>query len=226
MKLLALETATEACSAALLVDQTVQMRHEIAPRRHTELILPMCQSLLEEAGLVLAQLDAIVFGRGPGSFTGVRIAAGVAQGLALAHDLPVVPISTLAALAQTAVADAQGCDIIAALDARMQEVYVGFFKLDEISLAYTIGNEHVYRPAQVTLPYKGAWFGVGPGFASYPLLQWVGLNTPLKGVNESRLPHAQAVAWLGARAFTQGEVVAPDQAMPVYLRDTVAQIPR
>jgi tRNA threonylcarbamoyladenosine biosynthesis protein TsaB len=127
MKLLALDTATEACSAAVWVDGTVLERYELAPRRHAALILPMIEAVLAEANLSPLQLDAIAFGRGPGAFTGVRIAVGIAQGIAFAADLPVIPISTLAALALGAAQETGYSRIAAALDARMGEVYWGVY---------------------------------------------------------------------------------------------------
>ena len=126
MKLLAFETATEACSVALYLDGEVRERFEVAPRRHAELALPMAQALLDEAGIARAQLDAIAVGRGPGAFTGVRLAIALAQGIALALDRPVVPVSTLAVLAAGAPADGPA-RILAAIDARMGEVYAGAF---------------------------------------------------------------------------------------------------
>ena len=129
MKILALDTATEACSAALLIDGEIRERFEIAPRAHARLLLPMLEDLLAEAGLKPAQLDAIAFGRGPGSFTGLRIAASVAQGIAFAADLPVLPVSTLAALAWPALRAARADQVFAAIDARMGEIYCAGFGL-------------------------------------------------------------------------------------------------
>jgi tRNA threonylcarbamoyladenosine biosynthesis protein TsaB len=122
MKLLAIDTATEACSAAIYIDGETVQRYRIAPREHSHIILPMIDELLAETGCYLSAMSAIAFGRGPGSFMGVRIAAGVTQGIAFAHDLPVVPVSTLAAIAQTAHVQTQAEKVLAAIDARMNEV--------------------------------------------------------------------------------------------------------
>ncbi|MGB5065729.1 MAG: tRNA (adenosine(37)-N6)-threonylcarbamoyltransferase complex dimerization subunit type 1 TsaB, partial [Candidatus Competibacter sp.] len=146
MKLLALDTATDACSAAVWVDGVVHERYELAPRRHAALILPMIEAVLAEAGLRPAQLDAVAFGRGPGAFTGVRIAVGIAQGIAFAADLPVVPVSTLAALALGVGRETGHARLAVALDARMSEVYWGTYVVtaDDAEL---LGEERVCAPA-------------------------------------------------------------------------------
>ena len=165
MKLLALETATEACSVAVLVDGELRERFDIAPRRHAELTLPWAEQLLAEAGVARSQLDAIAVGRGPGAFTGVRLAIAVAQGIALALDRPVVPVSTLAALAMRAPA-CDGDRVLAAIDARMGEVYVAGYGRhgDEWTV---LGEEVVASPDAVILPGDaGGWLGVGTGFAA------------------------------------------------------------
>src|SRR6476659_5161 len=142
MKLLAFETATEACSVALWIDGDIHERFELAPRRHAELALPWAQALLSECGVARSQLDAIAVGRGPGAFTGVRLAVALAQGIALALDRPVVPVSTLAALAM----QAQGERILAAIDARMGEIYVAAFRRDGHSVI-PASDEVVIAPA-------------------------------------------------------------------------------
>ncbi|HDP89812.1 MAG TPA: tRNA (adenosine(37)-N6)-threonylcarbamoyltransferase complex dimerization subunit type 1 TsaB, partial [Thioalkalivibrio sp.] len=152
MKILAIDTATDACSAALFLDGEVTSRFELAPRRHTELILPMVGSLLEEAGLAVTDLDAVAFGRGPGAFTGLRIAAGVAQGLALGADLPVIPVSTLATMAQQVMDEAGAEAVAAALDARMGEVYWGCYRRDAEGVAEPVGPETVCAPQAVPVP--------------------------------------------------------------------------
>ena len=151
MKLLAIETSTEACSVAVLADGQVFARHELAPRRHTQLVLPWADELLAEAGLRKSQLDAIAVGRGPGAFTGVRLAIALVQGLALALDRPVLPVSTLAVLAM----QGQGDDILAAIDARMGEVYLGEFARDADGLVTATGEEIICPPARAPLPAAG-----------------------------------------------------------------------
>lgn len=224
VRLLAVETSTEACSAALLVDGMLLTRFELAPREHTRLILPMLESLLEEAGQSLTQMDAIAFGQGPGSFTGLRIAAGVVQGVAFAADLPVVPVSTLSAMAQAAM-DERGCNqVLPALDARMHEVYWGSYVRDSEGYAVAVGADCVVAPDAVPLPATGGWFGVGSGWGRYadPLCRRLE-SVELLGHDAGVYPAAGSVARLAARAFALGNLVRPEEAHPVYLRDKVAE---
>ncbi|NOX76297.1 MAG: tRNA (adenosine(37)-N6)-threonylcarbamoyltransferase complex dimerization subunit type 1 TsaB [Gammaproteobacteria bacterium] len=216
-KVLALETATEGCSAALAIGDHIIERFEIAPRGHSERILPMIDELLAEAGLGVGQLDAIAFGRGPGAFTGVRIAVGVTQGIAFGADLPVVPVSTLAALAQGAEADR----VLAAIDARMGEVYWGAFQRNAEGIMLSCGEESVLAPEQVSAPDDAVgWLGVGSGWQVYG--DKLAARVVVTGWVSDALPHAAAVARQGLAAFAAGQVVAAEAALPVYLRDQVA----
>jgi len=227
MKLLAIETATEACSAALLIDGEVTERYRVEARRHSELILPMMQSLLAEAELSLSQLDAMAFGRGPGGFTGVRIASGVVQGAAFAMDLPVVPISTLAALAQRGVREHQEGRLLCAFDARMNEVYWGVYQVeDETGLVRLIGDESVSSPECVSLPEGADWQGIGTGWGSYREQLTAHLGGRVKGAMPELYCSAFDVALLGAEGFERGEAISADQACPVYLRNNVAAKPK
>ena len=218
--IIAIETATEACSAALSVDGRVVERSEIAPRRHAELILPMIESLLVEAGISRAQLDGIAVGRGPGAFTGVRLAIAVAQGLALALDIPIVPVSSLAALAQDA-PDA-GASILAVIDARMGEVYTGMFRRGEGGLVEAIGEETVGKADELILLQSTQWCVVGSGWDAYRDALAARLPAPPVFADGARFPQARAVARLAAPQFAAGLGVPPEQALPVYLRDKVA----
>ena len=217
MKLLALETATEACSAAVWVDGTVLERYEIAPRRHAALILPMVEAVLAEAELTMHQLDAIAVGRGPGAFTGVRIAIGVAQGLAFAGDLPVVPISTLAALALGAAREMGQTRIATALDARMGEVYWGTWAVSDDRVAL-LGEERVCAPVLVTAP-PDEWFGVGSGWSAYAAA--LSQRLTVSGWLDERYPHASDIARLAADPARRDSWMTAEQALPVYLRDRV-----
>ncbi len=217
MKLLAIETSTEACSIAVLIDGAVIERFEIAPRRHTELALPWAEALLAEAGIVKSQLDAIAVGRGPGAFTGVRLAIALAQGIALALDRPLLPVSTLAALAMRSTGDA----IIAAIDARMGEIYVASFQRDGDGVVAT-SDEIVIAPDVYAPPDRMGWHGVGTGFAAADGALATHLKAQLATVNAAALPHAADIARLGALSFARGEAIAPEHIEPAYLRNNVA----
>ena len=224
MKILAIDTATEACSAALHFDGDVSQRYRVAPREHSHIILPMIDELLAEAGIAVAELDAVAFGRGPGSFMGVRIAAGVTQGIAFAWDLPVVPVSTLAAIAQTANAETGATRVLSAIDARMNEVYWGAYRLSDDGCMQLDGDECVISPSDVPVPAGQGWTGAGTGWAAYgeQLRAAVGparLTAELDGC----LPSAASIVHLAVADYQAGRRVTPSQAVPVYLRDNVAK---
>jgi tRNA threonylcarbamoyladenosine biosynthesis protein TsaB len=226
MKLLALDTTEDSCSAALCIDDEMRWRFELAPRRHSELILPMMESLLAEAQLKVQQLDALAFSRGPGSFTGIRIATGVAQGVALGADLPVVPVSTLAALAQAALRVHSAQEVLAALDARMGEVYWARCEQDQGVMRVAGEGEHVGSAAAVSAPQTTSAWGSGSGWSTY-----AGELQQATGVIEARIlkdqhVHARDVASLGLAALASGNTLPPEEALPVYIRDNVAARPR
>ncbi len=225
MKILAIETATEACSAALLVDGEVTERYLVQPRGHSELILSMVEELLAGAELPLSALDAVAFGRGPGSFTGVRIATGVIQGIAFAADLPVAPVSTLAALAQRCYRESGEERLLPAYDARMQEVYWGAYIVSETGLVKVVVPDEVSDPAKVSPPQGDGWCGVGSGWGSYGQQLRSCLNGSLKQVQPEMLCSAHDVALLGEACVAANELVAAEMALPVYLRDKVAAKP-
>ncbi|MHB8813622.1 MAG: tRNA (adenosine(37)-N6)-threonylcarbamoyltransferase complex dimerization subunit type 1 TsaB [Steroidobacteraceae bacterium] len=226
MRLLALDTATEGCSAALLIEDRMLTREEELARGHAERILPMVDELLAEAGIGLSGLDAIAFGRGPGSFTGVRLAASVTQGLAFGAGLGVVAISDLSALAQR-VFDEDGSVTrsLVCNDARMQEVYWGCFERGSDGLAIARGPERVDPPQSVAPP--PAWLsaaGLGRGFSAYPALRALP-GVVVRGDWDRLLPRAAEVARLAVPELTAGRLLDPDAAVPVYLRDDVARPP-
>lgn len=234
MKLLAFETATEACSVALWIDGEVLERFELAPRRHAELSLPWAGQLLAEAGIAKSQLDVIAIGRGPGAFTGVRLAIAIGQGIALALDRPIVPVSTLAALAAGSLvgralehslpsgANAPVRRVLASIDARMSEIYTGAFELRDDDVT-AISAEAVLAPELAELPGDhNDWHGVGTGFAACGGALSSRLQSCFASIDPAALPHAAAVAHLAAAAFTRGEAVAPEQVEPAYLRNNVA----
>lgn len=220
MNLIAIETATESCSAALSCDGRVIERSEIAPRRHAELILPMIESLLAEAGMSRRQLDAIAVGRGPGAFTGVRLGISVAQGLALGLDVPVLPVSSLAALAQDAPHGTAA--ILAVIDARMGEVYAGAFRRASNGRVAAIDEESVARADALIVPQSTQWSIVGSGWDTYRDALAARLPHAPVFADGARYPQASAVAHLAAPRIRAGEGVSPEHALPVYLRDKVA----
>jgi tRNA threonylcarbamoyladenosine biosynthesis protein TsaB len=221
LKILAVDTATEACSAALLVGEQVFSRWEEAPRDHTRKILPMVQAVLDDAGITLDELDAIAFGRGPGSFTGVRIGIGVAQGLAFGAGVPLIGISTLAAMAQ-GVHRLDGAEqVLTAIDARMNEVYFGRYELIDGRMQL-VGDEVVSDP-EALVDVRGKLAGrvtcVGTGFETYGEIL-SGLADELVA-SQVRFPAALDMLPLARSAWLAGEAVAVEQATPVYLRDKV-----
>ncbi|MEW8499319.1 MAG: tRNA (adenosine(37)-N6)-threonylcarbamoyltransferase complex dimerization subunit type 1 TsaB [Candidatus Thiodiazotropha taylori] len=222
MKLLAIETATEACSAALLIDDQIELRYEIKPRGHSELILGMMDGLLAEAELSANQLDAMAFGRGPGSFTGVRIATGVIQGAAFTADLPVVPVSTLAALAQRAYREKGEPNLLTAFDARMGELYWAGYRIDSREIVRLVMHEQVASAQQVHLPLDEEWYGVGSGWGVYGPELGERLGESLLGYKADLYCSARDVATLAAADFEAGLAVPAERALPVYLRNEVA----
>jgi tRNA threonylcarbamoyladenosine biosynthesis protein TsaB len=225
MKILAVDTATEACSAALVFDGEIVERHEVIGRGHAERLLPMVQEVLAEAGVALAAVDAIAFGRGPGSFTGLRIGAGVTQGLAFGANLPVVPVSDLAALAARAAGQHGERHVLACLDARMSQVYWAAFDCADVKAPVALTAEAVSDAGEVELPGTSqggpAFFGAGHGLSAYPALHTL-LGPRLAAYDADLLPHAREIALIGARIFAQGGAVAAELAVPVYIRDDVA----
>ncbi|KLI99611.1 tRNA (adenosine(37)-N6)-threonylcarbamoyltransferase complex dimerization subunit type 1 TsaB [Luteimonas sp. FCS-9] len=221
MKLLAFETATEACSVAVWDHGRVLQRFEVAPRRHAELALPWAEALLAEAGIARSQLDAVAVSRGPGAFTGVRLGIALAQGVALALDRPVVAASTLAVLALRAHAG-EGAPVLAAIDARMGEVYRAAFAMGADGPVAT-SDERVGAPDAVELPGTGdAWHGVGTGFGVADGLLAARLGADAARIDATALPHAADLAALAAAAYERGEAVVPERLEPAYLRNDVA----
>ena len=220
MKLLAIDTSTEGCSVALLNGSELLHLDEVCPQQHSKRVLPMVQQLLTDSGCTLQQLDGIVFGRGPGSFTGVRIGVGVTQGLAFGADLPVYGVSTLAAMAQAAYRLHGAKQVIAAIDARMAEIYLGYFALDEQLLMQNIGAEIAIKPTALTdCPLNGEISGVGTGWQTYrdAMLAWRVAQIS----DEILYPSAQDMLVLAVPAFAAGQFVAAELAEPVYVRDEV-----
>ena len=227
LTLLALDTSTEACSVALLHKGETTSLDEVAQRTHTKRILPMIDEILSQSGIKLNQVDALVFGRGPGSFTGVRVGAGIAQGLALGADLPVIPISNLAAMAQAAYQQYQAEQVIAAIDARMNEVYFAQFSAQKVRSdfgEFLQWNEIIAKQvcsAETALnqlnKLQGAWVQVGTGWAAYPQLAEAGIGKK----SDIALPSAQYMLSLAVPLWYKKQVISAVEIEPVYLRNEV-----
>jgi tRNA threonylcarbamoyladenosine biosynthesis protein TsaB len=215
MKLLAIDTATEACSAALLLDGRTLARSEVAGRSHTERLLPMVSGLLAEAGVGVRQLDGIVCGIGPGSFAGVRIGVGYVKGLALASDRPVLGVTSLAMLAMQASAPR----VIAAIDARMNEVYVGAFEREAGGAPRLLRAEWVGAPATLA-PYPGTWSAVGTGWGAYEDALRAATGAQIDVIDGAALPRAEHALQIAAPRL--GEFVNADSLVPLYVRNKVA----
>jgi tRNA threonylcarbamoyladenosine biosynthesis protein TsaB len=221
MRLLALDTSTEACSVALLLDGELRMRFQLTERSHAELVLPMVEALLDEAGVRLDDLDGLAFGRGPGAFTGLRIASGVVQGLAYGANLPVVPVSSLAAVAEQ-VPVAEGEPVLVCNDARMGEVYWGIYCREADGSVRSLTSEAVSSPASVGEGAPRARHAAGNALSRHPVLAERLVSCGLQ-LHDGVYPRADAVARIGAIELASGKGLSAEQALPVYVRDDVAR---
>ncbi|HDM8133544.1 TPA: tRNA (adenosine(37)-N6)-threonylcarbamoyltransferase complex dimerization subunit type 1 TsaB [Vibrio harveyi] len=221
-KILAIDTATENCSVALLVNDRVISRSEVAPRDHTKKVLPMVDEVLKEAGLTLQDLDALAFGRGPGSFTGVRIGIGIAQGLAFGADLPMIGVSTLAAMAQASYRLHGATDVAVAIDARMSEVYWARYTRQENGEWAGVDSECVIPPARLAEEAQAddkTWTKAGTGWDAYQ--EDLG-KLPLNLTSGDVLyPDSQDIVILAEQELKKGNTVPVEESSPVYLRDNV-----
>jgi len=223
MRILAIDTATEACSVALSDNGSTHAHFELCPREHTQRILPMVQDMLTAGGLSLEQLDVLAFGRGPGSFTGVRIGIGIAQGLALGANLPLTGVSTLATMAQSAWRKTGATRVLAAIDARMGEVYWAEYQRDEQGFWHGEETEAVLKPDVVSerlRQLEGRWATVGTGWPAWPDMANGSGLTLTDG--EVLLPAAEDMLPLAQQQLSAGYIVAVEHAEPVYLRNEVA----
>jgi len=220
MQILAFDTSTEVCAVALGDGVAWHEKSEVAGQRHSELLLPMIRATLADCGVTLKQIDGIAFGAGPGSFTGLRIACGVAQGLALGAALPVVGVSTLEAMAQTRRDHAGGDRIIAALDARMREVYVAAYERDSGRWREAMAPV-VVSPAVAPVPEGRGWIAAGNGFAAYPSLR-ERYGAALSECDGTIVPSAIAIGKLALPRFAAGDGLPARDAAPLYVRHRVA----
>ncbi len=228
MKLLALDTSSVACSVALRIDETVIERYEEQAREHTRLLMPMIQSVVDEAGTTLPELDAIVLGNGPGSFIGMRIAASVAQGLAFGSKLKIVPVSSLAAVATQVFAEHDAAEVVVTQDAHMQEVYLGIYRQDSDGQAVEVMAEQLHGLGKISHCDDNA--GQSRVAAGFGWLRYPNLLATNKGaftaVADVLHPRARHLLPLGAAGFAQGSAVAPQDIAPAYLRQKVAEVPK
>ena len=230
MKILAIDTATEACSAALIIDGELTSQYQLAPREHSRLILKMIDGLLADADVAVADLDAIAFGRGPGSFMGLRIAAGVVQGIAFAHDIPVIPVSSLKAIAQRAYDESNISQVLVAIDARMDEVYWAAYKIKNQRWSLE-GEEQVISPDKINLSDileqdEKSWVAAGTGWGCYADRLLPGNQSQLYSVLPDCFPSAEGIVKLAVEEFKAGNTVLAAEAIPVYLRNDVAKKPK
>jgi len=217
LKILALDTSTEYCSVALWRDGTVDARDEHAGQRHSELLLPMVDGLLSSHGEKLGALDGIAYGRGPGSFTGLRIGCGVTQGLAMGAGLPVVGVGTLLALAEAA----GGERVVCCLDARMGEIYHAAYVRAGLQWQ-PVHEPGLYAPSEAPHLPEGSWTACGGGFAAHAAALKQRYAGRLSAIMPELFPHARHIAVLAAREFGAGRGVPAEQALPLYIRDRVA----
>ena len=217
MKLLVLDTSTEWCSAALWLDGHIQARRVLAEQRHSSLLLPMVEELLRASAIGLRQLDGIGYGAGPGSFTGLRIACAVTQGLAFGADLPVVGVSTLESIAEQTGAER----VLTVLDARMAEVYWAAYQREGAGWR-AVCEPQLALPESVAVPPGEDWVGAGNGFVALGDVLRPSLAAHLVRIDDTLMPDAAAMAPLAAAAFARGEGVDAALAAPIYLRDKVA----
>ena len=227
MKLLALDTSSLACSVALQLGDTVIERHEEQAREHTRLLLPMIESVLKEAGIALPELDAIVLGNGPGSFIGMRIAASVAQGLAFGAGLKIVPVSSLAAVAAQVFAEQDAAEVVVAQDAHMHEVYLGIYRRDADGMPIEVGAEHLHGLGKIDAcgtDLEGSRVAAGFGWQRYPELLAAN-QASFAQVTDTQHPMARYLLEQGAARLKNGLAVAPQDVVPAYLRQKVAEKP-
>lgn len=223
MNILALDTSTEVCSVALQIGDAVLTRFDDSGQKNTDIILPMIDELMAEAELKPQGLDAIAFARGPGSFTGVRVATGIAQGIAYAADLPVAPVSTLTMLAQGAYVQTGNKQICVINDARMREVYAAAYSFDSTGQCIEVMAERVCKPEDIAALAWPDGLLVGTGFAAYADKLETILSATAFEIDQAIKPEAQYLLAIAQNMQERGELVSAEQALPVYLRNNVAK---
>mgnify|MGYP006158930571 CR=1 FL=1 len=223
MNLLAIDTSSRACALAVSRSGHIEESFAVLERRHSQEVLGRLIDLMQSAGIGLSELDAIIFGQGPGSFTGVRIAVGVVQGLGFGLDIPVVPVSSLAAIAQGTFRESGSVDIVSALHARADEFFMGAFHISE-GCAEPVIPELIHSPTDAAeLSRTIAWTGAGDGWGEHGALLASSLDVRIAASFAETLPRGTDLIALGERAYARGAAVAAENARPVYLREVVAR---
>lgn len=223
MNLLALDTSSDACSVALLLGEEVMDDHLVEAKQHTSVLIPMIRNLLADAGTDFTDLDAIVLGNGPGSFIGMRIAASVAQGLAFASGIKILPVSSMAAVAAEVMASQRTDDVIVAQDARMNEVYLGIYRRAQDGLPDPIGDETLQPIGKIEIDAPPL-VACGDGFWKYPALYELN-RARIAELVDIRRPKARYLLDLGARLWQAHGAIEPDKLVPAYIRERVATPP-
>jgi tRNA threonylcarbamoyladenosine biosynthesis protein TsaB len=221
LKLLAIDTSTLACSVGACAGARLATRHEERDREHTKLLLPMIRAVLDETGIQAGDVDAVVLGNGPGSFIGLRIAAAVAEGIAFAAGLGIVPVSSLAAVALQA--GRPGELVAVAQDAHMNEVYLGLYRIGAGGLPVLVAPERLQAPAPIS-ELGAVTVAAGAGWLRYPALLEANRDR-IARMSDEQYPRAEALLRLGAQAFRDGGAIAPEAVVPTYLRHEVARRP-
>jgi tRNA threonylcarbamoyladenosine biosynthesis protein TsaB len=224
VKLLALDTSSHASSVAIQLDNQIKVLHEVAPMQQAKQILPMIEHLLSTLSIKIKELDAIAYGCGPGSFTGVRIANSVAQGIGFAINKPLIPISSLAAVAQAVYQEKMQNQVMVAFDARMKKIYWATYVLDTHDHCMKlVGQEQACAPETIPLPEAGDWCAAGDGWSQYQEALIHRLRFQPKAIYATQLPTAQAILSLAKRNFEQRKWIDAKEACPVYLMHSQAQ---
>jgi len=218
MKILAFDTSTTACSVAIQNGNQIKCLDRVAPMQQAKLILPMINELLEASSLTLAHLDAIAYGCGPGSFTGIRIASSVAQGIGFATQKPIIKVSSLAALAQAAFLEQHCTKMLVAVDARMDQIYWASYEVRNKGSVELVNQEWLCRPENVCIPEMNDWCGVGDGWGIYAQALTSRSGFTLQSIYSSQLPSAQAILQLARVKYDKNEWITASEAIPVYLR--------
>ena len=223
MNLLAIDTSSNACSVAVQVGDENFQKHVVEPREHTKILVPMIERLLQEAGVALSDLDAVVLGNGPGSFIGMRIGASVAQGICHGAGLRIVPVSSLAAIAAEVICEHGAEKILVAQDARMHQIYLGRFHADAGRLRQADNEEVICGIGPLTVPDAG-YVAAGAGWNTYPELL-VQNSHLISATAEVIYPRARYLLQLGDNAKQAGRAIPPDALVPAYIRSKVAERP-